>query len=187
MLNFLALQKHGKQWALVQKEVPGRTAAQIRTHAQKFFSKLRRAIPEPMTPIAYLRSKPISFFSKQEPSDSAKDKELAAAANEIEKRPGPELPVVPQVYVQQSVIIQQILKKMIEGLHKLNARLEEDVNKREKQFQESQFLAAHWGNIREELVRLQGCASEISRVQDISIKLNHIPMPGKEIDKNGCE
>ena len=58
----IALQKHGKRWALVQSEIPNRTTSQIRTHAQKFFIKLAYILPEGMDPITFMRTKTASFF-----------------------------------------------------------------------------------------------------------------------------
>eukprot|EP00826_Nyctotherus_ovalis_P034320 TRINITY_DN2837_c0_g2_i1.p2 TRINITY_DN2837_c0_g2~~TRINITY_DN2837_c0_g2_i1.p2 ORF type:complete len:141 (-),score=18.69 TRINITY_DN2837_c0_g2_i1:168-590(-) len=58
--NFIALQKYGKKWKLIQKEIPGRSAPQIRTHAQKFFIKLSCIKPENLDVITYIKETPAS-------------------------------------------------------------------------------------------------------------------------------
>jgi len=51
----VAVQRYGKKWKLIQKEVPSRTAPQIRAHAQKFFIKLSRFKPEETDVITYIK------------------------------------------------------------------------------------------------------------------------------------
>ena len=58
----LAMQKHGKQWALIKEEIPNRTAPQIRTHAQKFFIKLGRKVARNVDMLEFMKSKPASYF-----------------------------------------------------------------------------------------------------------------------------
>lgn len=59
--NTLALIKHGKNWNELQKSIPSRTIIQIRTHAQKFFIKLKSIAPK-VEPLEYLRSRPANSF-----------------------------------------------------------------------------------------------------------------------------
>lgn len=59
MWKIVALQKYGKKWKLIQREIPGRTAPQIRAHAQKFFIKLSRFKPEAIDVISYIKKTPI--------------------------------------------------------------------------------------------------------------------------------
>lgn len=57
-----ALQKYGKQWHALKKEIPTRSVIQIRTHAQKFFIKVSKIAPTGCDPIAFIQSKPLAFF-----------------------------------------------------------------------------------------------------------------------------
>lgn len=51
----IGLINYGKQWKRLQKCVPSRTVVQIRTHAQKFFIKLRQKLSKGTDLLQYLR------------------------------------------------------------------------------------------------------------------------------------
>jgi len=58
----IALAKYGKKWSEIQRNVQTRNIIQIRTHAQKFFLRLSRVIPEGMDAIEFMRNKPAQSF-----------------------------------------------------------------------------------------------------------------------------
>lgn len=41
--SYLGLEKYGKDWRKIEKIIATRSSSQIRSHAQKFFSKLRKS------------------------------------------------------------------------------------------------------------------------------------------------
>lgn len=56
------MQKYGKKWKLIQREIPRRTASQIRAHAQKFFIKLSRFKPDAIDVISYIKKTPADIL-----------------------------------------------------------------------------------------------------------------------------
>ena len=61
--RLVGLQKHGKKWKEIQGELGTRTSSQIRTHAQKFFIKLKEGLKcDDAQALAYVRSQPATFF-----------------------------------------------------------------------------------------------------------------------------
>ena len=59
----LGLQKYGKKWRYMQKDLPTRTSSQIRTHAQKFFIRLKAKIGgDDDELLEYVQGKPAQYF-----------------------------------------------------------------------------------------------------------------------------
>ena len=97
----LALQKYGKHWSLVKAEIPNRSTSQIRTHAQKFFIKLSYVAPKNMELIAYMQTKPATFFldlpnhtPSKNPNNHHKRKSSESPVSR--KRLGPDPPITKQ-------------------------------------------------------------------------------------------
>lgn len=59
LLLQLAIQKHGKNWNAIQRDIPNRAIANIRAHAQKFFLKVGYAKPKDIDAISYIKVTPI--------------------------------------------------------------------------------------------------------------------------------
>lgn len=62
-LCHVALQKHGKNWSIMQREIPNRTAPQIRAHAQKFFLKVAFSKPKELDIISYIKATPVEVLA----------------------------------------------------------------------------------------------------------------------------
>lgn len=64
LLTFLGLKRHGKQWKVMESEICTRTSSQIRTHAQKFFLRLRALtkLKKEADLMKYVRAHPSNFF-----------------------------------------------------------------------------------------------------------------------------
>ncbi len=59
----IALQRHGRQWKVIEGEITTRNSSQIRTHAQKFFIRLKEITGLSDDAIlAYVRERPACYF-----------------------------------------------------------------------------------------------------------------------------
>jgi len=71
MILKIALQKYGKQWNQLKKEIPSRSVVQIRTHAQKFFIKVTKVLPPNIELIDFIQNNPLSFFANLPDDDES--------------------------------------------------------------------------------------------------------------------
>jgi len=82
--SLVALRKYGKQWHLIQHEVPTRTVIQIRTHSQKFFERVKSAAPANKDLMDFVRESPLEYFITLTGNESLKEESKISLKSEKE-------------------------------------------------------------------------------------------------------
>ena len=200
------MQKHGKNWLSIQQAIPNRTSAQIRTHAQKFFAKVSRSVPKGGSIIEFIKSHPVSYFVNiyhegegySQPKDDLESPRKSLIPEQIEdnkisleeqKKPlNSTMPILRPICVpplhpfqsilrEQAYVIKGTMNQLLSNLKSLYDSMTDDISSRKKEIEQSKEKTEKWKKVKEDVVRLQAWAKNISDLQTESIHMNGLILP----------